>query len=154
MRTIGVNFGDDIAIDRFDLENECGTHSSIYIFYAEKLAEAKAVRDKQKDKLDLVLAQTSDRVRKYCADSGIKSTEGSISTAVEQDATVVEQKQAYREALKEVYTFDAAVSAMDHRKSQLDNLVQLWIKSYYSNKAGNATNSSVATDGQLVNYKE
>ena len=132
-KTFGDDFTQDVKIDRMKLEEECSIHPSIYALYADEYADARADKDREKDRLDLVLAQRDQVIRKEASESGIKTTEAVVASMVAQDKDVLDQKDAYRVACAKVYTLDAAMGALDHRKSQLDNLVQLWIKSYYSN---------------------
>lgn len=152
MKTFGIDFKNDVGIDRNSLETECEIHPSLYAFYADGYAEARAERDREKDKLDLVMAQRDSVIRKEAADAGMKTTEAVISSMVAQDKEVLEQKDAYRIACAKIYTLDAAMGALDHRKSQLDNLVQLWIKSYYSTKSANADGSEANEKRAKLNY--
>lgn len=152
MKVIGNDFKEDIRIDRMKLEEECESHPSVYAYYGEEYAEARAKKDQEKDKLDLVLAERETVIRREAADSGMKTTEAVISALVTQDKEVQEQKEAYRNASAEVYTLDVAMGALDHKKSQLDNLVQLWTKNYYSNIK--SAESESTEKRPKLNYRE
>lgn len=146
MRVIyGENFEEDIQINRVLLDDECERHASMYAYYAEQYADARAEKDKEKDKLDFILSERELYLRSNPPD-GIKITESVVSALVSVDDKVVAQKEVYRVACQKLYTLDAAMGALDHRKAQLDNLVQLWVKSYYSNVKSIGENEGVAQD--------
>jgi len=150
-RVFGENFADDVRINRFKLDEECELHSSVYYFYAEQYAEARKERDAAKDKLDYVLGMRETHIRRNPPDD-MKITESVVTALLAQDTEVLAAKEAYRIAQGKVDTLYAATSAMDHRRSQLDNLVSIWSKEYYSGNRSDVGSDNLR--GKLNRSKE
>lgn len=136
MKVIGESFKEDVKIDRFALETECQSQADIYAVWGEQWAEAKNRRDIEKDKLDLVFAQQEIAIRNNASSNGVKVTEAIIKAMVEEDAEVLKQKQIYRDACRTLYSLDVAISSINQRGGQLDNLVRLHVNSYYQRESG------------------
>lgn len=133
------DFQKDLSIDKFRLDEECLTHASRYAFYAEAQASAKSNVSKAKDNLEFVESEANLRIRKGFAASGTKVTENIVACTITQDEEVIKAREALREA-EEIYArLSVAVSAMDTRRSELDNLVKLYCAGYFSvvNSDGN-----------------
>lgn len=129
-----LDFEKDISINKYKLDEECLSHSSIYGRYASMQAEAKTQLSKAKDNLELVEAERNLTIRKELADSGdkVKVTEAMVTSALIQDEQVIEAKNQVREAEDIYMKLSVAVQAFEHRKSELDNLVKLYCSGYYS----------------------
>lgn len=132
------DFAVDVKINRFRLEEESEIQPSLYHYWADLLADAKARADKMDDRLKLTLADTEMNLR-YKADRGeleIKLTEASIKALMEQQETVQAARKNSRDAWALVYHLESAVKALEHRKAELDNLTQLWRGGYYAKPDG------------------
>lgn len=127
----GEDFAKDVRINRFKLAEECEQHSSLYQYYADLLAEARADADTEKDRLNIVEAERELDIRKNPPESP-KVTEATIKALVQSDGKVIKQKEGLRMVKIGLYQWEAAVTALEHRKRMLDNLVQLLIAGYYS----------------------
>lgn len=126
------DFEKDISINKFHLDEECLSHSSIYARYAEAQAEAKTEVSSAKDNLDLIKSERNIAIRKSLSDSKEKVTEAMITSYLETDEKVIKAKEKVRKA-EDVYgKLSVAVSAFEHRKSELDNLVKLYNSGYFS----------------------
>ena len=136
------SFAADMEINRYKLEEECERHSALYYYWAEKLAEAKIARDAAEDHLKTQLAMVEMEIRRQAEASGAKTTEASVKAQVETSPQILAAKEAVRKATGDLYKLEAGVRAFDHRKNELDNLVQLWIKSYYSRPDGGPDQAS------------
>jgi len=134
------DFKDDVRVDKFNLHIDCEEHPSNYLYWAEQLAEAKSELDNAKDKLKLIEAEQEEFYR-ISPKGGRKITEGSIKAIIETDEKVIEAKKELREAHKDVHILSAAVSALEHKKTQLTNLKDLWIKGYYADPEGQRTST-------------
>jgi len=127
------DFGDEIKINRFKLEEECERHVSLYHYYSSERAKAKADLDEANDKLKLTTAEADQTIRtNWNEDKNGKKTEGAISNMIETDEEIIELKENIRAVQKNLYILEAATYALDHRKSMLDNLVTLLVKGFYS----------------------
>lgn len=126
------NFEKDLSIDKFKLDEECLSHSTLYFRYAEASIVAKSEVSKADDNLKLITAEQNIAIRKAYNDNGVKFTESVIASELEKDKKVLNAKEQLRTA-QEIYAkLQVAVSAMDMRKSELDNLVRLYCSGYFS----------------------
>lgn len=132
MKEFGEDFAKDVKINRFKMSEECEEHSSLYQYYADLLANARTQVDREKDRLSFVEAIQELSIRRKPPKEEPKITEAVIKAYVQSDDEVVEQKERLREAKDELYHLEVAVTSLEHRKRQLDNLVQLLIAGYYS----------------------
>ncbi len=132
------DFQKDLSINKYKLDEECLSHSSRYAYYAEACAVAKTEVSRAKDRLDLTEAEQREAIRIRMEKDGIKPTIPMLDSATIRDEKVVKAKAELREA-EEVYNrLQVAVNAMDARRSELDNLVKLYVAGYYSTvDAGN-----------------
>lgn len=135
------DFQKDIMINKYKLDEECLSHSSLYSAYALAQADAKAELAKAKDHLELVTSEVNLEIRKELSDSGQKVTEATIASYLVIDKRVKNAKAEVREA-EEVYSrLSVAVSAMETRRSELDNLVKLYCAGYFSTVGGAGKNN-------------
>lgn len=144
------DFEKDLSINKFRLEEECLSHSSIYFRYAEAQAQAKTRVAKAKDNLELVKAERSVAIREKLSKSG-KVTEAMISSNILKDEEVLEATNKLRKAEDISAKLDVAVKAFEHRKSELDNLVKLYCAGYFSipnvsDKSKNDVNEQMARE--------
>lgn len=139
------SFEADVKINRFKLDEECEKQSSLYHYWAEQLAHARSAVDTAeelaklaKDDTDIVKSKIELKIREEGVE-GLKMTEAVVSAAVSTHPEVIEAQADYRKAREEVnqarakmYELEAGVKAMEHRKAECGDLVQLWVKGYYS----------------------
>jgi len=131
------DFESDIKFNKYQLDEVCEKHASVYWYYANKLAEAKNALGDSEDALKLATAQADGNYRENW-DEGKwgKKTEASIAGKVASDVQVREYKDKFIENQHEVNTLIAAVSAMEHRKGMIDNEVKLLIGGFYATPNG------------------
>lgn len=135
------SFEKDIAINKYKLDEECLSHSARFTYYAEVCALAKTNVSKASDNLKLAMAEANLRIRKNYAENGQKFTEAVITSEIEVDKSVLEAKELLRDA-EEIYgRLQVAVQAMDARRSELDNLVKLYVAGYFSTVDGSGKKS-------------
>lgn len=136
------DFHNDLKINKFRLDEECLSHSGRYAYYSEAQAIAKSNVSKQKDNLELVTSEANIRIRKEKSESGEKVTESLISSYLVMDKEVQKAKSELRDA-EEIYArLSVAVSAMETRRSELDNLVKLYCAGYFSTVNSNERKDS------------
>ena len=127
-----VDFEKDISINKYKLDEECLSHSSLYFRYSSMQADAKTRVSKAKDNLELVQAERYDAIKEAFEKKGIKTTIPMMDKVVLSDSEVIEAKNKLREAEDVFAKLSVAVQAFEHRKSELDNLVKLYCSGYYS----------------------
>jgi len=120
-KRFGENFEDDVKINKLNLDDECEIQSEMYYYYARLLGEKKTERDQVRAKTELAIRLNPE---KHIA-VGAKLTEGYIEAIIKGDDALSALDQ-------EVRLLEAAVDALEHRRSELKNLVDLFLSKYYS----------------------
>lgn len=138
---------DFFAVDQHRLDEEWVRQPKLFHEYAVKLADARAEVDRLKAKRDLaeeqveyVAAEINSMIRQDPEQFGLpKVTEDAIKNAVRthQDYIDAQEKvhkirQREIEARREVGVLEAAVNALEHKKRSLENLVELFLRDYFS----------------------
>ena len=135
-------------IDLSRLDEEWIQQPKRFFRWASQLADAKERLDEQKARLDVVRAEVSLDIRERPSNYDLpdKLTENLISNAILQ-------QDKYQEALKLVrvkkYRVDlvqAAVQAMDQRRSSLERLVSLHGQSYFATPRATEENAKEIVD--------
>jgi len=133
----------DLQIDRFRLEEECVDQPRRFMKWSEEFAEAIFKRDKAKQNLKIVSAQTQQKVRMDpeqhgCVAGARGVTEGSIQAVLDTHPEILAAEDKLLEAEKNLQILKAAKEAFDDRKRQLTNLVHLILGQYYSDPGKSA----------------
>lgn len=143
------DFDEDIKINKFKLPDECMSHASTYYYWAKKLAEAKTNLDAAEDGAKLFASEMEMQIRKEWDDSTQgKMTEASVKALLENK--MEKEKAKIRNVQKEVYILEAGVKAMEHRKSELDNLTTLLVKGFYAAPNGGKREGLVETSEREI----
>lgn len=123
-----------LHIDELRLDRECQHQASLYMEHAMKLARARKDYDEAHATLSVTEAETSKRIRGNPSKYGLaeKPTETSIKEAIALNADVLDSAKEVREAKHALDVCQAAVTALDHRKSALKLMVDLRGQEYYS----------------------
>jgi hypothetical protein len=127
-----LNFEKDLSIDKYKLDDECLSHPVLYYRYSEMAANAKNQAGVLADTLKLRMGEANIEIRNRFTKKEIKFTEAVINAEVEKDSAVIEAREELREAELNLARLQAGVSAFEHRKSQLDNIVRLYCAGYFS----------------------
>ena len=135
MKKSDLDFENDLGIDKYKLDEECVTHSALYYHYSELAANSKNYVGVLSDNLKLKMGETDIEVRNRLTKENVKFTEAVIRAEVEKDELVIEAREELRQAELNLARLQAGVSAFEHRKSQLDNLVKLYCAGYFSTPA-------------------
>ena len=124
----------DLEIDRDNLELEWQKQSHCYLYYARQ--SANAIEDQQlaKEEVDLLEAKLDGEIRTNPDDFGIvdKLTEKKVLSAIWQQEEYQKAKSKIIECTKTVNVLRGILTAFDHKKSALENLVKLFLSAYYS----------------------
>lgn len=126
-----LNFEKDLQIDADNLDVEFLRQPSLYMQYAEESANAKDRLSRAKETLEVVRAETDFKVRDNPAAFGVlKITEDAISAAILRSDEYKKANENYLSAKHAADLFQAAVIAMDQRKTSLEQLARLTIAGY------------------------
>ncbi len=126
--TIGLDFKEDVRINRFSLETECEIQPEMYWFYSEQLVQKKTEFKRARAKKELDIRENPG---KY----GEKITEGFVKAIIEGDETLAAMEREY-------LLLEAACEALSDRRSQLRNLTELVQTGYYANMGTGSPTSS------------
>lgn len=140
------DFEKDLSINKFRLDEECLSHSSIYFKYSDACQEAKSEVSKAKDNLELVQAERRLQIREDLVNGGAKVTESMVESSLIMDEKVREAKEQLRESETVYNKLLVAVQAMDTRRSELDNLVKLYCAGYFSVSNGSSDTKKSVTE--------
>lgn len=121
-----------LDIDKFNLDEEWIGQPGLYFEWSEKLADARRSLDIAKSRADITAAETSTRIRSREAVKKSKVTEPLIKAMIEQDRDNQEAQMAVIRAKHRVDVLSGMVTALDHRKKALENIVQLDGRQYFA----------------------
>jgi hypothetical protein len=126
-------FRQRLPVDQFQLELACMDQPVIYDEVGQLVTEWNALAKIADDKLNFVKADQSSKVRLNPEKFGVaKLTEGSVESAVLLTKEHQEAASDLIETEKIVGYLRILQLSLDQRKSTLNNLVTLWVHSYYS----------------------
>lgn len=124
----------DLSINQFKLDLEAMSLPSVYFRYSDAVREAKEIVSEKKDTLEAVLAEREIAIRENCANGGTKVTEGIIKAMVGSDSEVLAARKELRDAMATHGRLQVALSALETKRGQIDNLVKLYCNAYYANR--------------------
>lgn len=123
-----------VEIDRDRLDDEWVGQPKLFYKYARRLADARADLAEAKAELSVVEAEVDMDVRakpdKYKLTIPLRET--AIKLRVAMHVKVKDKTDAVRKLTHRVDVLEAAVKALEHRKSALERLVTLHGQSYFS----------------------
>ncbi len=121
-------------IDKFRLDEEWVEQPALYVEYAERLAEQMKRLDYAKSDLELTVAEIDKDIRLYFQTKyGLeKLTENVVSNTIILQPRYQVALKALNETKHDVAILRAAVDGLDQRKSALENLVKLFLSSYFA----------------------
>jgi hypothetical protein len=125
-----MNYEQDLKIDAEALDKEWLHQPVLFMQYAAESAAAQDRLGRAKESLDVVKAEQDSLIRSQPSDK--KPTEAAIAGMVLQTREYQEANERYLAAKLEYDLCQAAVRAMDQRKSALENLVRLLGASYFA----------------------
>ena len=127
------DYENDIHIDESGLDVEWLRQPKLMFFYAKMVAELRRTLDRRKERLNIVKAELDKKIRQNPADFDIERiTETAVSN------TILTQ-EAYKEASADIIDTNyelsiaqAAVSALNDKRTALENLVRLYGQQYFA----------------------
>jgi hypothetical protein len=122
-----------ITIDPNRLDDNWIEQPKKYLEVASKCANLRASVDACKLQLDELQAKLDYFIRKSPAKYGLeKVTEGGVLTAIKRHKKYLEVCQLLLIKKKQLGFYEGVLSALDHRKKALENMVFLHGQSYFS----------------------
>ena len=127
------DYSNDVRIDTEQLDLEWVKQPQLYHKYLEEAIFARDARDRAKQRRDVVAAEVGKDIRANPSKYGLdKATETAITTLIPTAPAYKEAIETYSQACLEADLVQAAVSAIEMRKSALENLVRLHATSYFA----------------------
>jgi hypothetical protein len=123
----------DLAIDPHALEEEWMRQPALFQKYTDLLVRAQQERDKAKERLDVVKSKLDLDIRNDHEAFGLKKiTEGAITACILTNSIYKDAQKRLNEATYKVGLLNGAIRGLEHKKKSLENLVSLWLGSYFA----------------------
>lgn len=135
-----------LAIDTTVLDKEWINQPRLFFRYAKELADAKQKLEEANANVKLVIAEADKKVRFAVSDQEKKPPEAAIAQQISRRKEVKAAEQDALIAKHQVDVLYAAVNALEHRKSALENLVKLHGQNYFSTPRADGDNKEVVAD--------
>ena len=136
---VGKTISDEVRaelrldVDEHNLLEEWQGQAAMMLEYSIRLADARLEEDECRNQLAVVVAELDAAIRDDPEDYGLqKATETSVNNAIPGCDEHIAASKAYREARHAVRINQAAVEALEHRKSTLKGMTDLWMRQYYA----------------------
>lgn len=121
-KLVEYNVGDELAIDKEDLDDAFIRQPGKYAWWATLAETAKAQRDHLEAHMDKAEADADYTVRLKMELDGEKITEPAVKRGIKKDDGYMEAVWKYNEAKKTAGILDKVVKAFDHRLECIVNL--------------------------------
>jgi len=142
-----LNYEQDVNIDETALDLEWKMQPMLMMKYCAHMAHVKKALDLAIEKLDVLKAKLDKEIRLNPEKYGLaKVTETALENTILLQPEYEEANKEYIEAKYEYEIAQAAVRAMDQKKSALENLVKLLGMSYF---AGPTTPRDLSKEWEL-----
>jgi hypothetical protein len=126
----------DMHIDETALDIEFLEQPNLVMKYSKLCAQANFDMALEQERLLLVKSDLDYKIRStpllFGIDASVKITEAVVLGTILQQDEYLEANKKYLTAKYEYETIRGAVSALEHRKSSLENLVRLFGQSYFA----------------------
>lgn len=127
------NWIDFVRINQNELDREWIGQPQKYMEIAEKTVDARAEADALKLRLEELQSRVDIAIRKNPAKYGLdKITEGGVLSAIKRHPKFIQVSEKLLDAKKHLGLYEQVLSALDHRKKALENLVFLHGQSYFA----------------------
>ena len=131
-----MSYESDMHIDEDALDVELLEQPSLMAKYSRLLAESKRDRDLAKEALDLKKAEINLDIRDHPQDYKLeKVTVDAVEACILMEDEFKAAQKELNDTNFEVNVLQGIISAIEHRKSALENLVKLYGQNYFSGPA-------------------
>ncbi len=137
----------DFQLDPHSLDKEWLRQPELASEYAKLQADANRDLDLAKNELKLCEAELAESMRLSPEEYGIKKvSEAAISSAIPKQASYQKANKTVIDAKHALAVIQAAMTAIEHRKKALENLVTLHMSDYYSTPREPKTRTDMASN--------
>lgn len=140
-----MNIENDLAIDKFNLDEEVQKHSSLFYMYSDKYNEEKKNLSTLELQLDIRTATVASDVRngRHPKAKEVKVTEGAIKEILETEDELIKLKKEIIGQKAYVQQLGSVVDAFQQRKYMLIKLIDLYLANYFSEAKPSKKHSAV-----------
>lgn len=131
----GISNTDDpeiLHIDTNILDREWSYQPRLFFRYAKMLADARQDYEAAKSNLKVVAAELDRGIRRKALKREEKLTTQDVTARVQESEEYIAADRTVIAAKHRLDILDAAVTALEHRKQALENLVRLHGQNYFS----------------------
>lgn len=140
---------DVLDIDQLHLDKHWVEQPRLYLQHAKLLADARRELDRLKSELELTHAELDKEIRTSPEEYDIeKVSEKAIENCILTQKRYLTANAAVIDAKHAVDVYQAFVSALDHRKRALENLVDLHGQSYFATPRATGDNSEAMQEAE------
>jgi hypothetical protein len=122
-----VEYQNKLGIDRFDLQTICAEHPQYYSDVALFSSKITGVVTAAELNVKELKAETSTRIRSERETAGLKTSEAMILELIDTDTAVKEARRVRLSAYQLRDISVALLNAYEHRRSMINNEVQLFL---------------------------
>lgn len=128
----------DLSIDENNLLHEWKNQAKMMFDYNVQLADAMQAEDEAAAALSVTAAELDRVIRAKPEEYEIsKVTEATISAAIVEQPEHIEAVQTLNKARHAKRLYTAAVNALEHRKSSLKGMTDLFLRQWYADPSSN-----------------
>lgn len=128
------NVKDALAVDKHALDEEWIRQPDLIRKATDMLADVTFIRDKARAKLSYESAKLANIIRSDPDEYGIvdKVTDAKVKEIVTATDHIYQMEQDYYDAEAEVIATNGVRRALEHKKSQLEELTRLFLSGYWA----------------------
>lgn len=134
---------DFFNIDGDDLWGEWSRQARLFFVHAVKVADAKRDLAAAESQQEIIYAEFDQKIRMEPEKFGLKKTsEGAIKQSIYTQSEYAETSSQCSKLKHRVDVLQAAVSALDHRKRALENMVELEVMGFHAEPKAKANSKT------------
>ncbi len=123
----------DISIDPHALEQEWMDQPALYHEYSQLTVAAQKEKDKAKQKLDICKSRLDLDIRKHPEKYDLpKIVEATVLSTIQIHPDYIDAMDKHTNAVYQYNMLSNTVYALEHKKKALENMVSLWLGSYFA----------------------
>lgn len=131
-----MDFEREIEIDPDQLDLEWLRQPQLYAKYSNAVSSLKAAADRAKERTEVVRSELDSKIRSNPESYGLaKATDTAVLSSVTASATYQQARTEQFAAAEEYSQAANALSALEHRRSALENLVKLHLAGYFGSSS-------------------
>ena len=128
-----MDYKKDLTINQYELDTEWLTQPSKIADINTQWADAVLVRNRAKERLEVVYAEMDLKIRKDCPEELVNPKEASYKNYITAHPDYRKATEEFLLAEHQVNVLAAGTKAFSSRGDALKNITQLYLSNYFSN---------------------